>query len=126
VCRLTRVRPALFALTILGLSPSPALAGATVSELLNQYDQIPKMRPYIDTGVQGVLSGFGAANDYLQVVRHQPPIFCLPNTVSPNGPQMIDMLRRNALAHPEQNDLSFEAVLLFTLVEAFPCEENSN
>ena len=108
------------------LSAQPALPAATASEVLAQYEQLQPMRPSIDLALIALVIGFEAVNAYLRNERHEPPLFCAVETLAVEGKQLVDKLSSAVRRDPARGSISFESAMLLTLIEEFPCKQNSN
>ena len=109
------------------LSSQPTLSAATVSELLAQYEQLQPMRSSIDLALVVLVTGFEAVNLHLREVRNEQPLFCAhEETVAVEGKQLVERLRKAVSRDPARGSISFESAMLLTLIEEFPCKENSN
>jgi hypothetical protein len=68
--------------------------------------------------IAGFLSGVGNQ----AILSGSKPLFCLPKGVS-NG-QVVSVFTRYLNEHPEQLHIDVPSLLVFSLGNAFPCEED--
>jgi hypothetical protein len=97
----------------------PALCG-TVTDFLKLHDE-PLGRDQTETGIMGVQHGFIAANAYLIGTLKQPPLYCLPETLSLTADQLVEMLRRGVKEQPELDADDPPIALLAVMQHTFPC-----
>jgi len=53
--------------------------------------------------------------------RHQPLLYCTPETLALTGGQLADMLVREAKQFPKLRNAPYGDALLLTLMATFPC-----
>jgi len=58
---------------------------------------------------------------YLEEVRKEKPLYCQPDNLVLTGPQLLDMLRRDAREVPENGERPFGFAVLAVSLNVFPC-----
>ncbi len=71
--------------------------------------------------IMGLSQGFSWANAMLSN-QGKPELFCVPSTLPLGAEAHADILDRALKNHPQKDESPIEPVLLFALMETFPCE----
>jgi hypothetical protein len=98
----------------------------TLTEFLRAYDSgDPKFRETANALLVGTIAGLSAANAMLQVVRHEPPLYCQPGQLALAPEQVADILHREIAENPTVGSSNPAAVAAFALARVFPCPKSN-
>jgi hypothetical protein len=101
-----------------------ANAEMTVNELLKDYDSAnAERRRFIEMLVSENANGISWTNVFLEEVRKEKPLYCQPDALVLTGPQILDMLRRDAKEFPETGGHPFGYGILAVSMRVFPCSK---
>jgi Rap1a immunity proteins len=99
-----------------------AHAEADVSTFLRGYDAASLAeRHRMSDYLSGIEIGMSWVNVFLAEERKDRPLYCPPNTLAPTGEQLVDFLRTELKASPEEGSRPLGFVLMTALQKAFPC-----
>lgn len=98
----------------------------SVAEILRDYDS-PDLsdarRAMISSNLASIERAFGWANTALRAQKKRTTaLYCLPDKLTLEPRELIDMLRDAVWDEPRLGDRPIEFALLVTLQRAFPCK----
>jgi hypothetical protein len=104
--------------------PVAAVAEPSVNEFLKLYDSAkPDGRVIFELAIRHTFEGIAWVNAYLH--RTNQELYCAPSQIALLDAQLIDMLRRESKAFPENGKAPYGLALLLVSIKSFPCK-NSN
>jgi hypothetical protein len=116
---------ALASIVMMGLWAGHGGAEPSLTEILRDYDN-PKLsaaeRMTILSKLASIEIGLGWASTALRVQRKEKGLYCLPNNLTIEPQELIDLLRDALWDEPRLGDLPIGLALLATLQRAFPCK----
>lgn len=100
-----------------------AHADMTASAFVATYEKAnPEDRDWLETILATQEEGMAWSNAVLQKGIGGTPLYCSPPAIVLAGGQLIDILTRAVEDSPAYADMPFGIVLLYSLMDAFPCE----
>ncbi|ESZ20046.1 hypothetical protein [Mesorhizobium sp. L2C084A000] len=108
----------------LAVSAIVMISAATMANALQLSDYLRNKNTQSDM-IQALLMTMGQSYNYANgVLKHenQALLFCAPGTLRIASEQYQIILEDYLRRFPQQDDIAVEGVLLFALVDAFPCK----
>ena len=112
---------------IAALAGLPEQASAAQPQFLSTEDLFaaydngdPMLRQLVLLGLAQTETGMALANAELKS-RGTAPLYCTPPALVLTGEQILDMLRRYAMNHPDIAQGSYALAILRAAQEVFPC-----
>jgi hypothetical protein len=110
------------AVLLLACWPSVAQADPTLKRFLKNYDASETGgRVVLEALVSTTENSFAWTNSYLKEVRKEKPLYCEPRDRPTTGPEIIEMLRRDAQSKPEMGSYLMGYAILVSLQNHFLC-----
>jgi hypothetical protein len=112
---------------ILASWPLVVHAEPTLKRFLKSYDASEaEGRVVREVLVSTTENSFAWTNSYLQEARKAKPLYCEPPDLELTGPEIIEMMRRDAQSKPEMESYLLGYAILETLQNRFPCPPPSD
>jgi hypothetical protein len=115
-----------FALIVMtGLWSGQSIAEPSLTEILRDYDNpglSVAQRMVIVSNLASIEKAFGWANTALRAEKMQRGLYCLPDKLTIEPQELIDMLRDAVWDETRLGDTPIGFALLVTLQRGFPCK----